>query len=197
MKSKGFFIVFEGIDGGGKSTQIQLLKEYLEDKSHSVEHHKEPTEGAIGSLLWGYMRSKERSFNPETEALLFAADRVEHGKAIAEALRLGKVVISDRYVHSSLAYQGAAGVDPEWMKSLNRYALKPDLAILLDIDPESSLRRVSGRDKTVFEEIEYLKRVRSEYIRYAEQGELVLVDAARPVMDVQKEIRLLVEKRLS
>jgi len=196
MKNKGIFIVFEGIDGGGKSTQIKMLAEYFEDKGYQVEFHMEPTEGMVGSLLWTYMKSKDRSFNPETEALLFAADRIEHGKTIKQALEEGKVVISDRYLHSSLAYQGAAGVDPDWMQSLNKHALKPSLVILLDIDPESSLERVSGRAKTVFEETDYLKKVRAEYLRYAEAGELEIVDATQHIEDVHGEILGLIRKIL-
>lgn len=194
MMDKGYFIVFEGIDGGGKSTQIKMLAEHLESNGREVKLHMEPTKEAIGSLLWKYMRSKDRSFTPETEALLFAADRIEHGKDIEKALGEGKVIISDRYVHSSLAYQGAAGVDIEWMQSLNRHALKPDLVILLDIDPVKSLERVSDRSRTVFEESEYLKKVRSEYLRYAEAGELEVVDASLPIEDVHAEILKLLEE---
>jgi dTMP kinase len=194
MRNRGYFIVFEGVDGGGKSTQIKMLAEYFKERGFEVELHMEPTQGTIGSLIWGYMRSKNRSFNPETEALMFAADRIEHGKTIKKSLEEGKVVISDRYLHSSLAYQGAAGVDVEWMKCLNREVLKPDLVILLDIDPESSLKRVSDRDKTVFEEREYLKKVRSEYLGYAEEGELSVVDASQPIDEVHNAIqRLIVE----
>ncbi len=154
----------------------------------------EPTHAVIGSLLWDYMNSKSRSFDPETEALLFAADRIEHGKVIKESLVKGKVVISDRYKHSSLAYQGAAGVDVEWMQSLNKHALVPDLVILLDIDPDKSLERVSDRAKTVFEKKEYLKKVRAEYIRYAETGELVVVDALQSIEDVHEDILAHVKK---
>ena len=192
--NKGYFIVFEGVDGGGKSTQIRMLEDYFTERDYEVELHMEPTQGPIGNLLRNYMRSKERSFSPETEALLFAADRIEHGKSIEKALGEGKVIISDRYLHSSLAYQGAAGVDVEWMKSLNRHALKPDLVILLDIDPGKSLERVSDRAKTVFEEEEYLGKVREEYRRYAVVGELKVVDATQPIDDVHADIRKLVEK---
>ena len=185
---KGLFIVFEGIDGGGKSTQIQMLSDFFESRGYEVERHMEPTHATIGSLLWDYMRSKSRSFDPETEALLFAADRIEHGKVIKESLEKGKVVISDRYKHSSLAYQGAAGADVGWMQSLNKHALVPNLVILLDIDPDRSLERVSDRAKTVFEEIEYLKKVRAEYLRYAEKGELVVVDASQGLEEVHKDI---------
>lgn len=184
----GLFIVFEGIDGGGKSTQIQMLSDFFEGKGYEVERHMEPTKAVIGSLLWDYMKSKSRSFDPETEALLFAADRIEHGKIIRDALDKGKIVISDRYKHSSLAYQGAAGANVEWMQSLNKHALVPDLVILLDIDPDMSLERVSDRAKTVFEENEYLKKVRAEYLRYDEKGELVVVNASQGLEDVHKDI---------
>jgi dTMP kinase len=196
MKDKSCFIVFEGIDGGGKSTQIKMLAEHFKAGGYEVELHMEPTKEAIGRLLWTYMRSKDRSFTPETEALLFAADRIEHGKVIKKALEMGKIIISDRYVHSSLAYQGAADVDVKWMKSLNKHALKPDLVILLDIDPDKSLKRVSDRSRTVFEESEYLKKVRAEYLRYAEAGELEIVDATQPIEDVHAEILELIKQLL-
>ncbi len=192
----GLFIVFEGVDGGGKSTQITMLEDFFEGKGYEVELHVEPTHDVIGELIWNYMKGKDRSFSPETEALLFAADRIEHGKGIKKALDEGKVVISDRYKHSSLAYQGAAGVDVEWMHSLNKHALKPDIVILLDIDPDKSLERVSDRAKTVFEKNEYLKKVRAEYLRYAEKGELVVVDALQSIEEVHNSILGYVEKLL-
>ena len=186
--TKGLFVVFEGVDGGGKSTQIGMLSDYFLGEGYEVEQHMEPTHEVIGQLIWDYMNGKDRSFSPETEALLFAADRIEHGKTIKKALKDGKVVISDRYKHSSLAYQGAAGVDVEWMQSLNKHALKPDLVILLDIDPDKSLERVSDRAKTVFEKNEYLKKVRTEYLRYAEMGELMVVDATQSIEKVHDDI---------
>jgi dTMP kinase len=182
------------VDGGGKSTQIRMLSDFFERKGYLVELHVEPTHDTIGQVLWDYMNSDSRSFEPETEALLFAADRIEHGKAITKALDDGKVVISDRYKHSSFAYQGAAGVDVEWMQSLNKHALVPNLVILLDIDPEQSLDRVSDRAKTVFEVNEYLKKVREEYLRYAESSELVVVDALQSIETVHEIILTHVEK---
>lgn len=188
MTATGLFIVFEGVDGGGKSTQIKMLSDFFKGKGYSVEQHIEPTHETIGQVLWDYMNSKERSFDPETEALLFAADRIEHGKRIKKTLEQGKIVISDRYKHSSYAYQGAAGVDVDWMQSLNKHAMVPNLVILLDIDPDKSLERVSDRAKTVFEKKEYLKKVRAEYLRYVEKGELVVIDALQSIETVHKEI---------
>lgn len=186
--TSGLFIVFEGVDGGGKSTQIKMLADYFTGKDYDVEHHVEPTHEVIGQLIWDYMNGKDRSFSPETEALLFAADRIEHGKGIKKALDEGKIIISDRYKHSSLAYQGAAGVDPDWMQNLNRHALKPDLVVLLDIDPDKSLERVADRAKTVFEKNVYLKKVRAEYLHYAEMGELVVIDATQSIEKVHEDI---------
>ena len=196
MTATGLFIVFEGVDGGGKSTQIKMLSDFFKGKGYTVDQHMEPTHETIGQVLWDYMNSKERSFDPETEALLFAADRIEHGKRIKNALEQGKIVISDRYKHSSYAYQGAAGVDVDWMQSLNKHALVPDLVILLDIDPDKSLERVSDRAKTVFEKNEYLKKVRAEYLRYAENGELVVIDALQTIEVVHEDIVKHVEKLL-
>jgi dTMP kinase len=196
MTAKGLFIVFEGVDGGGKSTQIKMISDFFKGKGYELEQHMEPTHETIGQVLWDYMNSKERSFDPETEALLFAADRIEHGKRIKNALEQGKIVISDRYKHSSYAYQGAAGVDVDWMQSLNKHALVPDLVILLDIDPDKSLERVSDRAKTVFEKKEYLKKVRAEYLRYADKRELVVIDAFQSIEEVYEDIIKHVEKLL-
>jgi len=189
MTRKGFFIVFEGVDGSGKTTQIERLRDFFKGKGYKVNLTKEPTENSIGSLIWEYMKSKDRSLAPETEALLFAADRLEHGKWIKETLENGEIVISDRYIHSSLAYQGAAGVELDWIRSLNRRAFKPDMVILLDINPDSSLERVSHRDRTVFEENTYLKTVRELYLKFSGMGEMIIIDASQDIDEVQREIR--------
>ena len=188
MAGRGFFIVFEGIDGSGKSTHIERLLMRLWERKLDVFRTREPTDGRIGQLIREYAQGGRRLLSHETEALLFAADRREHCKKIREALDAGKVVVSDRFLHSSLAYQGAAGADLDWIRELNRFALTPDLVILLDIDPDSSLRRVKGRKKTVFEEGEYLRRVRELYLGFVESGELVRVDADRDFDDVQNEV---------
>jgi len=193
MTRKGFFIVFEGVDGSGKTTQIEMLRDFFEGKGYKVNLTKEPTEGLIGNLIWEYMKSKDRSLAPETEALLFAADRLEHGKWIRETLENGEIVISDRYLHSSLAYQGAAGVELDLIRSLNRRAFKPDMVILLDINPDSSLERVTYRDRTVFEENTYLKTVRELYLKFAGMGEMIIIDASQDINEVQREIREYIE----
>jgi dTMP kinase len=195
--TKGLFIVFEGVDGSGKSTQMSMLKDQLEKHDKDVVLTREPTDGIVGELIRRYAESRSRSLRPETEALLFAADRVEHSREIKRLMEEGKVVISDRYLHSSLAYQGAAGVDRGWIRELNKHTLQPDLVILLDIDPERSLNRVTYRDKTVFEEDVYLRKVREIYREYAEKGELISIDASKTIDEVQIEVIRLVEAQLS
>jgi dTMP kinase len=192
MVGRGFFIVFEGIDGSGKTTHIDRLIMRLWERKLDVLRTHEPTDGRIGRLIREYAQGGRRLISPETEALLFAADRREHCRRIEEALSVGKVVVSDRFLHSSLAYQGAAGADVGWIRELNRSALKPDLSILLDIDPEASLSRVKGRRRTIFEERDYLRRVRELYLGFVEGGELMRVDADRAFDEVQKDIMRLV-----
>jgi dTMP kinase len=188
MIKRGLFIVFEGIDGGGKSTQINLLKNFLEIKGYKVKLTSEPTDDAVGSLIRNYAGSNNRNLIPETEALLFAADRVEHSKNIEKDLKNGFTVICDRYIHSSLAYQNAAGVNLKWIRTINKLALKPDLVILLDIDPEISLQRVCGRKRTIFEEKAYLCKVRKIYLELAEHNELVIVDASKSIEKVHNDV---------
>ena len=114
---------------------------------------------------------------------------------VEPALKRGRIVISDRYLYSSLAYQGAGGLDLDWIREMNRFAPKPDLGILLDLLPEFSLQRVERR-KTVFEVSDYLRKVRNIYLRLVEEGDLVKVDADKPRKAVQEEIFSLVNKLL-
>ena len=188
MTRRGFFIVIEGIDGSGKDTHMKFLSNELRERGYNVVETAEPSRDRVGAFLKGYARSRGERLPAETEALLYAADRYEHVKKVIEpALRRGHIVISNRYLHSSLAYQGAAGVDLDWIRELNRFALKPDLGILLDILPEYSLHRLKRR-RSIFESADYLRKVRDIYLRLAREGELVRVDADRPRKIVQGEL---------
>jgi dTMP kinase len=190
---RGLFIVFEGIDGSGKDTHIKLLSEELRQQGHSVLETAEPSGNEVGALLRRYQRKSGKRLPAETEALLYTADRYEHVRNIVEpALKKGQIVLSNRYFYSTLAYQGAMGVDLDWIREMNRFAPKPDAAILLDILPEFSLRRLKRR-RTVFEQLENLRRVREIYVRLVKGGELVRVDADRPKRVVQAELLGLVQ----
>ena len=196
MAKRGVFIVFEGIDGSGKSTHIKALADELRSQKYSVLQTSEPSKDRIGNFIRRYAERNDSRLTPETEALLFAADRFEHVKTIIEpALRRGRIVISDRYLYSSLAYQGAGGLEVDWIREMNRFAPKPDLGILLDILPEFSLQRVNRR-KTVFEVSDYLRKVRNIYLQLVEGGELVRIDADKPRKAVQAEVFSLVQELL-
>jgi len=169
--SQGCFIVFEGIDGSGKSEQYGRLTERLK-KDYDVLATAEPTKGMpIGNLIRQVLYGNEET-SEESLALLFAADRVDHTeKKIKPALEDGKVVISDRYVYSSLAYQSRGmnkELDLDWVKTINRYTLEPDVVIFLDITPEEGQKRLANgqirvKDHTYFEDIVKQDKIRSVY----------------------------------
>ncbi len=199
MAGKGLFIVLEGIDGSGKDTHIKFLAKELRELGYAVVETAEPSRDRVGTFLKRYAKRKEKRLPAESEALLYASDRFDHVKnVIKPALRRDQIVISARYYYSSMAYQGAVGVDLDWIKEMNRFALKPDLAVLLDILPEYSLHRLKRR-RSIYEDSDYLRKVRDIYIKLVNEGELVKVDADRPKRVVQGEllsmIQELVERR--
>lgn len=194
MDKRGAFIVFEGIDGSGKSTHIRLVCRELRRQGYNVLQTSEPSRGRIGRFIREHVENRKRRLSYEVEALLFAADRFEHIRQIIKpALEKGRIVVSDRYLHSSLAYQGAEGVNLEWIREMNIFALKPDLCILLDVAPETGLERLKRRRKTVFEVYTFQQKVRDIYLRFAKQGELAVIDANRSVEEVQRDISNLVQ----
>lgn len=188
MRNRGILIVFEGVDGSGKSTHINFLSKELSNLRHQIVLTSEPSKGRTGKFIRRYSKTSKKRLPPTTEALLFAADRFDHIERVIEpALKKGFIVITDRFLHSSLAYQGAAGVSLEWIRKINEFTPKPDLAILLDIHPKDSLQRVK-RPPTVFEQSDYLEKVRDIYIELVQKGELVYVDADRTKKEVQEDI---------
>lgn len=140
---KGLFIVMEGLDGSGKSTQTQLLFKYLKQKCKEVIFTFEPTDGPVGKLLKeNYLRQKNM---PLVDAFLFSADRDEHVKeVILPALDQGKIVICDRYKYSTLAYQQTQGLNLSWLIELNKHFPKPDLMIFVDVLPETCMERMEN-----------------------------------------------------
>jgi len=189
MARRGSFIVFEGLDGSGKSTHIRALCRELMLQGWDVLRTSEPSRGRIGKFIRAYVEHRERRLPPEIEVLLYAADRFDHLKRIIEpALERGEIVVSDRYVHSSLAYQGAGGLSIEWIRELNKFAMKPDLIILLDVPPETGLGRMRRRRRTVFEVYPVQQKVRNIYMQLVQKGELMSIDANRPFREVQADV---------
>jgi dTMP kinase len=184
---KGFFICIEGLDGCGKTTQTKFLANRLA-KEYAAVYSAEPSQGKIGQFIKEYCLHGETRGSAIVEALLFAADRYEHVKnEVTPALSQGKLVVSDRYVYSSLAYQGAAGVDLDWIRTINRDAIRPDLAIFIDVDPESVVRRLKPR-RSVMENLRTQKKVRELYLKFVDQKELVRIDGNQELDAVSEEI---------
>lgn len=193
-KARGFLIAVEGIDGAGKTTQAKRLVRWLRENGFEARYTREPTGGAVGRILKAMAHA--RSVNPYLEALLFAADRLQHlERTIEPLLSRGYVVVSDRYLHSSLAYQSATTGEPEWVRRINEFARKPDLALLLDVEPEAGLRRLRRR-RSRFENPELLSRIRENYLDMARRGELAVVDAGRGVGEVFEDVKRVVARFL-
>jgi dTMP kinase len=171
----GYFIVFEGGEGAGKSTQEALLTEALEQRGLTVTRTREPGGTPAGEEIRRVVLSPEfEGLDPRAEALLFAAARGEHvARIIRPALERGEVVICDRYLDSSVAYQGyARGLGPRRIRDLSLWAtneLLPDLTIVLDIDPADGLGRFTERDRLEAEPLEYHRQVRAAYLALAEE----------------------------
>ena len=190
----GFLLCIEGLDGCGKSTHVRLLARWLRSRGRKVVITDEPTDGVIGKIIKRMLRG-ELKLPIAAEALLFTADRVQHISDVIEpALKAGKVVLNERYVCSSLAYQSARGVPVSWIASINKHAIKPDLTILIDIPAKAALARIKpSRRLDEFERnLRLQQRVRRNYLRIAKQEGLKIVDGARSCDEVQAEIRRLV-----
>lgn len=165
---QGKLIVFEGLDGCGKSTQARLLAESLRADRRDVRLDAEPTDGEIGRLIRRILRGELRE-EPSAVAALFAADRIAHNAAIAPLLDSGTVVISDRYYYSSMAYQGVEA-DADWVRRLNLdcpYIKKPDLCVFLDASVTACLTRIrmgrSGTAPEIFENQNSLQAIRQRF----------------------------------
>lgn len=181
--NNGFFFVIDGIDGSGTTTHCKLLANYLKQKK-DVFLTQEPSSNEIGKLIGKFLKT---SLPAAVDALLFAADRVLHSIEIKKALEEGKIVISDRYIESSICYQGVE-LDEEWICSLNKFAIVPDLTIILDIDPEIGLKR--KEDTSVkFENVPFLTKVRELFLKRAKKMKYPVINTSKPIEEVQTEIK--------
>lgn len=187
------FIVFEGLDGSGQSTQAKLLKDYLEkERNFSVILTKEPTDQPpVGSLIRQILR-KEISVNPATLQLLFCADRSEHlERVIKPAIKKNQWVISDRYFYSTIAY-GSLNLDVEWLIKLNEQFLIPNIVFLLKVRPEICLQRidVNRGKREFFEEKEKLKKVWQTYeILGWRFSNIKVIDGEKSIEEVFEEVK--------
>jgi dTMP kinase len=179
-------ITFEGIDGAGKTTQSRLLKKWLEAQGHKVILTEEPTNNAIGKVLKKRMRMQTHSW---IEAVLFAADRALHCEEVIIP-GLDKIVICDRYIHSTLAYQTAMGLSKQWVKCLNKNAPEPDITIYLDVRLETAIKRISKRAKRTikYETLGLLRKVRKAYLSMKSK-KFKVVNGEKSITEVHQKIR--------
>jgi dTMP kinase len=187
-RQSGIFICIEGIDGSGKTTQAHRLVETLARLGYNAVYTTEPSKGVYGEIIRKNILHGDNRVPPIVEATLFAVDRVNHvEKEIKPLIESGKIVICDRYIYSSMAYQGAAGLDVEWIKEINRHAVKPHLAVYIDATPEVVIQRIRRR-KSVMETLQTQREVREFYLRIAEKEQLIKVAGDASIEKVAKTI---------
>lgn len=196
----GLWITLEGGDGSGKTTQAGRLAQWMQQRGRTVLHTREPGGSEVGTLIRDIVLHHRGDIAPRAEALLYAADRAHHvATVVRPALARGEVVIQDRYLDSSVAYQGAGRVlDATEVRDLSLWAAEgalPDLTVLLDLDPSTARRRLDADDKP-FDRLEAEKedfhaRVRSAYLALAadEPQRFLVVDASLDPDDIAALIR--------
>ncbi len=187
------FITFEGIDGSGKTTIGKYVHDYLKNKGKSVFYTEEPK-----NILFDVKKIMENDIDDFTRLFIFMADRVEHLKLIREHIEKDEIVICDRFIDSTLAYQGSRLVDKlgsmeksyEYiMKIFEPFGLEPDMIVYLDVDPELGLKRIGNRKKEFFEmDVEYLTRVRNFYLFLSKKRNYVVIDSNRNLKDVIDDV---------
>ena len=202
----GTFITFEGIDGSGKSTQLRLLANYLNEAGCEVLLTREPGGTPVGVRLRGALLDAHEEVDPLTELLVFAADRAQHVRRVLRpAIAAGKVIISDRYADATVAYQGAGrGFSPNLISEIVQLAtdgLKPDLTVLFDLSVEDSIARTSRRanaknkgDRLDAEASDFHVRVRNAYLEIAraELDRVKIVETNRPAEETHERVKQIV-----
>ncbi|WP_261165995.1 dTMP kinase [Microbacterium sp. Marseille-Q6965] len=204
---RGRWITLEGGDGSGKTTQAALLQEWLQQRGRTVVRTREPGGTEVGRLIREIVLHHRGEIGARAEALLFAADRAHHvATLVRPALERGDIVIQDRYLDSSVAYQGAGRVlGADEVRELSLWATEralPDLTVLLDLEPEVARRRLDAADKPFdrleAERGEFHARVREAYLALAaaEPDRFLVLDAALPPQDLAAAVQARVEALL-
>lgn len=192
------YIVLEGIDGAGKSTQTELLNEWLTGKGYRTKKIVEPTTSDIGKVIRKELLNPESTndINQQRLTLLFAADRLTLKKEILDAKDSKDIIIiSDRSFYSSICYQNNSSVDKDWIYEVNLHTPRPNLTILLDLDEKEAITRCDREE--AFENIQFLEKTRKNYLDLLEiEDNIVVVDAKDSLNDVQEKIRKIVREKL-
>ena len=199
-KNAGLFIVFEGLDGSGSSTQVDLLTNHLNQIGYYVFATKEPTNNLIGGLIRGALK-KDWSPSGECLQLLFAADRAYHlTREVIPNLEKGNIIISDRYFFSTIAF-GSVSDDPQWLEKLNQKFLIPDITFLMKVSPKECIKRIgkSRNEFELFEEEKKLQKTWLAYINLSKRKEFptIVIDGEKTIRQIEEEIFQHVKKILN
>ena len=197
IEYSGLFVVLEGIDGSGKTTISKMLVDRLNGLGFKAEYTFEPTDSEIVEVVRGKYSEYRDAY---VDALTFALDRLLHLKRkVIPLLKAGFIVVSDRYMYSSVAYQAASGAPIDWVLLVNKYALKPDVTIYLDVDPETGLRRKQFKTTRFpeFEVIEFARRVREVYLELVKRGLMISINSTRPIEEVYRDVEAVVLNALT
>jgi dTMP kinase len=197
FSGRGLFVCFEGGEGAGKSTQSRLLRDWLVERGQTVLLTFEPGDTEVGKELRRIVLDPATGeLSDRTEALLYAADKAEHvDHVVLPALARGEVVITDRYVDSTLAYQGAGRtLDVREVEAVARWAtgdLRPHLTVVLDLEPEAGLGRFDERDRIEGQSLEFHQRVRQGFLDLAaaDPDHYVVLDARAPIDEIAASIQ--------
>ena len=204
MTQKGLFITFEGGDGCGKTTQLNLVAKYLEEQGKTVVITREPGSKGLGQKLRELILHYDGDIAPNAEAFLFLADRAQHVlKLIKPAIEQGKIVLCDRHTDSSVAYQGyGRGESIEQIKNFNNIAtqgITPDLTLVFDVSEDIAQKRVgSEKDRMESAGKDFHKRVREGYLEIAKQEpqRVRVIDANLPIEDVFEQVKKIINEKI-
>jgi dTMP kinase len=192
----GLLVAFEGLDQSGKQTQAETLRDYVASLGRDCRLLSFPDyETPIGQEIWKGLHG-EREYAADVMQLLYVSNRYEYRARIAEWIAAGVILLCDRYMASSVAYGEAQGLDAAWLAEIQRFLPRPDLTILLDIAPETAVRRKATNRDRYESDLALLSRVRESYRRQAEQGDWLRLDGERPRADVSGDVIRAVATRL-
>ena len=203
----GSFIVVEGIDGSGKSEIIKMLHNYLfsKNKKFRILTTREPTNGKYGKQIREMLRNENDPQSSSEELMeLFVKDREEHLKNTIEPFLRNSnehelnIVLCDRYYYSTIAFQGAQGLDIQELIEKNKNFRKPDVAFILDVEPELALKRIEYREKEKFEKLEFMKKIRANFLKLPEllEDNIKIMDSNKTLNKVFEGVRKEADKIL-
>jgi dTMP kinase len=197
MSDSGLLLAFEGLDQSGKQTQAERVREHVTARGRECHLLSFPDyHTAIGTEISKALHG-ERDYDADVMQLMYVANRYERRGEITRWLNDGMVVVCDRYLASSIAYGEAQGLDPAWLRDIQRFLPQPDLTILLDIAPETAVQRKAANRDRYERDLALLSRVRDSYRRQALEGGWLRLDGERPRDTVSADVVTAIETRLA